>query len=186
MAYDSATDTGLASQAYQRALAAAAQRRTQLDTQFGLNADGTMNTSAAGQLGSIYQGNLGSVMQEHQAEVADRRRGFKGTGGLAGKATAAADRSAQATQALGLRDATSQLSGVTADEQAATQQNVDDLATIRSKSAFDLAQTLADNPIQAPEAPNYASNPALPPSAILKAATKNQNKLKNIGFNARY
>jgi hypothetical protein len=157
-----------------------------LSRQYGLNADGSMDTSAAGQLGSIYQDNLSSVMNEHQAEVADRRRGFSGTGGLAGKATALANQLAQQRQAVNLRDATTQLGGVTQDEQAARQQNLDDLGNITSQGNFDLAQTLAANPVQATPAPNYASNPALIPSAALKAAQKNQTKLNKIGFNARY
>lgn len=184
MAYDSATDTALANQAYERALATAAQQRSRLDVQFGLNADGSMDTSAAGQLGSIYQNNLNSVNQEHQAEVADHRRGF--TGGLGHKATAAADRGAQTTQALGLRDATDQLGQVAQDEQAAGQQHTNDLGNIGLKSAYDLAQTLAANPIEATPAPNYAANPALPNTPTLRAAQKNQTKLNKIGFNARY
>lgn len=172
MAYDSATDTALAAQAYQRALATAAQRRSQLNTQFGLNADGSQDNSAAGQLGSIYQGNLASAMQDHQAETADRRRGFGGLGGLAGKATAAADQSAQQRQALGLRDAATQLGGVTQDDQAAGQQYEYDKADIGSKSTFDLAQTLAANPIYGAAPPPPVSNPSRPLDPAIAAAQR--------------
>lgn len=174
MAYDSATDTALAGQAYQRALAIAAQKRSRLDSQFGLNADGSMDNTAAGQLGSIYQGNLQSVNDEHSAELADRRRGFGGTGGLAGKATAAADRVAQQRQAYGLQDAAQQLGGVTQDEQFAGQDYQDNLSNIGKRSTFDLAQTLAANPVlgPAPTSPVAPINPARPLNPVTAAAQR--------------
>lgn len=186
--YDSATDTALAGQAYQRAVNISNQNRARLNQQFGLNADGSMDTTAAGQLGSIYQDNLSSVTNEHQAETADRRRGFAG-GGLGGKAQAAAHSSSLTRQALDFQGASAQLGQNTQERQQADYDWQNDQGTIASKSAFDLANTLADNPVYgdlpAPS-PNYASNPALKPSPALKKAQQNQNRLTNIGFNARY
>lgn len=185
MAYDSATDTALAGQAYQRALATASQQRSQLNANYGLNADGSMDLSSAGELGSIYQGNLGSVNQEHNAEMADRSRGFGSGPGLGHKATSAAQGNAQNVQAANFRNANQALANNQQASDFAGQDYQSSLGNIASKSAFDLAQTLAANPIVAPATPNYAVNPALAPSAALKAAQKNQNQLTKIGFNAR-
>lgn len=149
MAYDSATDTALAGQALQRALATAAQKRDSLNRQFGLNADGSLDNTPAGNLGTIYQTGLAGEHNEETAATADRSRGFAGTGGLAGKAQAQARRGALDSQAQALQGADLQLAGVNQDEQGAQQQYQGDLGTIGSKSAFDLAQTLAANPVSA-------------------------------------
>lgn len=176
MAYDSATDTALAGQAYKRALAVAQQNRDRLNSSFGLNADGSLDNSAAGQLGSIYQDNLGSVMDDHTAELSDARRGFgAGTGGLGGKATAAADRTAQQRQAVNLRGAAQQLGANTQDTEFAKQDYENAKSTIGSKSTYDLAQTLAANPIYgaAPTpAPAPFSNPAKPLDPAIAAAQR--------------
>lgn len=162
MAYDSATATAMAGQAYQRALATAQQKRDSLNAGFGLNADGSMDNTAAGQLGSIYQGNLASVNADQQAELADQRRGFgAGVGGLGGKAHAAAYQFGLNKQAANFANANRQLGGVTQEEQAAGQQYQSDLSNIGTSSAFDLAQTLAANPVYgqaptSPTAPAYA------------------------------
>ena len=167
MAYDSATAVVEAGNAFKRAQAIAAQKRTALLSGYGLNADGSMDNTAAGQLGSLYQGNLQSVNLEHQAEMADRRRGFKGTGGLAGKATAAADQAAQTNQAVNFRNANADLGANTQEGLLAEQDYRDQVGAdgtggiIGRNAAWDLAQTLAANPVQAP-APGPA--PQLPTS----------------------
>lgn len=170
MAYDSASDTALASQAYQRAVAISKQNRSRLNQSFGLNADGSMDNSAAGQLGSIYQGNLASVNTEHNAELADKSKGF-GTGGLGGKATAAADQAAQQRQALGFQDAATQLGANTQEQDQAAQDYQGQLGIIGSKSAFDLAQTLAANPVLGTPATNPI-NPAQPLDPAIAAAQR--------------
>lgn len=176
MAYDSATDTALAGQAYQRALVTSQQNRTRLNSQFGLNADGSLDTSAAGELGSIYQGNLASENATHNAELSDASRGFGssigGVGGLAGKATAAARANALNTQAENFANANSQL-GANSQEQATEGQDYQNaLGIVGSKSAFDLAQTLAANPVLGPDA-TAAGTPAAPtPVAGLTGTAK--------------
>jgi hypothetical protein len=126
-----------------------------------------MDSSAAGQLGSIYQGNLSSVQGEQQAETADRRRGFGVTGGLGGKATAAARRIAMNRQAGMLKDATGQLGQNTQEQQLAGQDYQDQLGVIGKKSAYDLAQTLIADPIygNASPSPSPISNPGAPVGA---------------------
>lgn len=150
MSYDSASDTALAAQAYQRALAIAQQNRTRLNTQFGLRGDagheGEMDNTAAGQLGSIYQGNLQSVEAEEGAVASDRRRGFTG-GGLGAKAQASAHRIALNRQAGMFSDATSNLGANTQEQELAGQDYEAQKANIGNRSAFDLAQTLASNPV---------------------------------------
>lgn len=147
MAYDSASATEQAGQAWKRAKLAAQQRRTALNVGYGLNSDGSMDNSDVGHLGSIYQGNLDSVMGMEGAELQDRRRGFGGSGGLAGKHQAAADNVGQQRQAVNLRDANTQLGQNTQEGLAADQQYEDDKTNIDKAARWDAAQTIVDNPI---------------------------------------
>lgn len=147
MAYDSASATEQAGQAWKRAKLAAQQRRTALNVGYGLNSDGSMDNSEAGHLGSIYQGNLDSVMNMEGAELADRRRGFGGSGGLAGKHQAAATLAGSQRQAVNLRDANTQLGFNTQEGLAADQQYEDDKTNIDRSARWDAAQTIVDNPI---------------------------------------
>lgn len=175
MAYDSATDTALAGQAYKRALAIAQQNRTNLQTSFGLNSDGSMDNSAAGQLGSIYQGNLASTQDEHNAELADARKGFgAGAGGLGGKATASAHQIALQRQALGFQNANQQLGQNTQEQLLAGQDYENAKSNIGTQSAFDTAQTLAANPVLADPvaAPFSNPNPAKPLSPAIALAQR--------------
>jgi hypothetical protein len=178
MAYDSATAVAEASNAYKRALAVAQQKRASIEQGYGLNDDGTMDNTEAGHLGSIYQGNLDSVNQEHQAEVADRRRGFGIGGGLAGKNTAAADRVAQQRQALGLRSAAADLGANTQEQQLATQDYRDQVGDdglggiIGRNAAWDLAQNLIATPVL-----GSAPAPASPLGAAISPVQAAANRL---------
>lgn len=171
MTYDSATDTALAGQAYQRALATAAQRRSQLQSQYGVNADGSLDSSDAGRLGSVYQTGLSGEQAQESATLADRRRGFGSTAGLGGKLTARARSGALDGQARVLQGATSDLGGVSQQEQFAGQDYQNDLSSIASKSAYDLAQTLASNPIYSAASPSIA-NPSQPLDPAIAAAQR--------------
>lgn len=157
MAYDSATDTALAGQAWQKALLAADQRRTALNTGYGLNADGSLDNTDVGHLGSIYQTGLAGEQNYEAATANDRRRGFAGSGGLAGRGRSRARQGALTSQALALREANTQLGLNTQEHDAANQQYEDDKRSIGSRSSWDLAQTLAANPISNPVAPGVAN-----------------------------
>lgn len=152
MAYDSATATQMAGDAYKRAVASAQQQRASLEQGYGLNDDGSLDGSAAGRLGSLYQGNLASVNKFAGSRLSDRRRGF-GSTGLGAKESTAANQDAQDTQAVNFRNANAALGANTQAQQQAGQDYQDQLGTIGSQSAWDLAQTLAANPVQAAPTP---------------------------------
>lgn len=156
MAYDSATPTALALRAYERANLEAQARRARLNQGYGLNDDGTMNADTTG---SIYQGNLGAVNQAEGAEMVDRRRGFRGVGGLAGKSQAAADNAAQMNQAGMLRDAFGNIAQTRQDEQNNKGQYEDQLTQVRANASADLARILTENPV---EIPASAPSPVAP------------------------
>lgn len=143
MAYDSATATDLALKAWQQTQTVVASKRANLLTNAGLNGDGSLDGN--NKLGSIYQGNEQAVQQDHAAEMADRARGFGGSGGLAGKATAAADRAAQLQQAGSFQQATQGLGANTQENDLAGQDYQNQLTQIRSNSAQDTADTLRTN-----------------------------------------
>jgi hypothetical protein len=150
MAYDSAGETAKAGQAWQSALNSIAQRRAALNTGFGLNADGSMNNTEAGHLGSIYQGNLGSVQNDLQAQKMDRRRGFSNTrSGMGHQAQGAAEDAGSNLQARMFADANAQLGANTQEKNAADQQYENDKTNIQHNAAWDLANTVVDNPVTA-------------------------------------
>jgi hypothetical protein len=184
MAYDSATAVQQASDAYKRALAVAQQRRTALNTGYGLRGDagheGEIDNSPAGILGSIYQTGLTGERGYESAARSDRSRGFGGTGGLAGRNRSRAREDAVQNQAVAFRDAATSLGGVTEEEQRATQDYRDQVGAdgtggiIGRNAAWDLAQTLAANPVFAP-APAPASPLGVataPATAFTPAALK--------------
>lgn len=147
MAYDSASETAKAGQAWAAAKLRASQKRTALNTGYGLNSDGSMDNSDLGHLGSLYQGNLGSVMDMQAAETSDRRRGFGGSG-LGSKGGSAARETGLQRQAINMRDATTQLGYNTQEADAADQQYENDKTNIHNASVWDAAQNIIDNPIE--------------------------------------
>lgn len=180
--YDSATPTALALRAYERANLAAQARRARLQQGYGLNSNNT-NLDPSG---SIYQGNLESVNQEHEAEVADRARGFARTGGLAGKRTAAADQQALLRQAGMLNEAQGNIADTYQNEQDNKGQYEDALTQIRANSANATAQALLDNPVVVP-VPQTATtaNTSYPPALIAAraAALKKNPYAAQVGRN---
>lgn len=173
MAYDSASDTALAGQAYKRALAISQQNRDRLNQSFGLNSNGSLDNTEAGHLGSIYQGNLGSVQDEEGAILGDARKGFgANAGGLGARARTSAHQIALQRQALNFQGANQQLGANTQEQQLEGQDYEDAKSTIGSKSAFDLAQTLVANPVYGAPAATPFSNPAGPLDPAIAAAQR--------------
>lgn len=177
--YDSATPAALALRAYERANLVQQARRARLKQGYGLNDDGTLDPT-----GSIYQTNLGSVNQEHQAEMADRARGFGGTGGLAGKHATAAHDASLATQSGVLRDAFGNIAETTAAEDANKGVYEDALTQNRANSDQDYAQSLIDNPVQVPQSAPSPVNRIYPP-ALVKAQMAALKKNPRIAQTAR-
>lgn len=186
MAFDSLGATQKAGQAYQSALNLAAAQRTRIETQFGINDNGTMNNTEAGRLGSIYQTNKANVAGIGQAESADRRRGFSTAVGLGGKMQTQARAGAMHDQALQVGAATGALSENTGMKAAADQEYINEVGSdgmggnIGRARAFDLSQTLSDNPIlgdptsQSPQSPLSAPGaPGFSPAAKRLALQRN-------------
>lgn len=189
MAYDSATDTALAGQAYKRALAIAQQKRDQLNRGYGLNADGSLDNTDAGHLGSIYQTGLAGEQGYEAAAAADRRRGFAGSGGLAGRGRVRARQGAIDSQASALQGAATALGGVGQEEQLAGQDYQANIGTIASKSAYDLAQTLAAQPLAVTQASPFNTPPgSISPAqaAAQRIALAKNPRAAQVAKNNRY
>lgn len=171
--YDSATPTALALRAYERANVTAGDRRARLEQGYGLNE----NDTSLDPTGSIYQGNLGSVNQEHSAEMADRARGFAGTGGLAGKNRTAAEQQAMQHQTGMLNDAFGNIADTRQEESNNKDIYEDTLTGIRANSAAATSDALTSNPISGPQDPGGGTPPnapAAPLAPVTQYAPTNQ------------
>lgn len=159
MAYDSATATSLAANAYQRAVDKVNADRTSLNTGYGLTSEGLLDPT--NRLGSIYQGDLASAHSEQSARMADQSRGFGAGGqGLAGKHQAEAHTGALDKQGSMFADAASQLAANRLQGDSAFGDYKDSLSTITSNKQADDAETLRQNQILSSLTPNSPTAPA--------------------------
>lgn len=141
-----------------RALANNQYQRGQLQMQYGLKADGTLNGND--QLGSIYQNGVATNQNYQQGLAQQMVRGFGTGGGLGGKAKERAQQQGLLNQGSLIQQATSQFGYLGVQDQLADTDYQNATGSIGRGQADQLAQQLAAQPVYTPPPPEA---PAPPP-----------------------